>query len=281
MLAETLIERLTANGSPWGYRYNEDGAAEPTAIAAIALATHQQRPDLVTAALEWLKEIQKDHGGVPILPNFAPYWPTSIALEAWARAGKGAYGEVADRATAYLLDHAGRALPQNDLFGHDSTLVGWSWVDNTHSWVEPTSYAISALREAGAADHARVREGVRLLLDRCLPEGGWNYGNTRVMQNVLRPFPATTGVALVALRGEARTPPIERSLAYLRDTAPTIPAPLSLAWATLGLRAWGETIDLEDALATAVQGRPPTPLHDALALWACPIADEAGEEESP
>ena len=59
-----------------------------------------------------------------------------------------------------------------------------------------------ALRAAGRASHPRVREAVRLLCDRALDEGGWNYGNTRVFANTLQPFPATTGIALTALAGE-------------------------------------------------------------------------------
>ena len=88
------------------------------------------------------------------------------------------------------------------LVGHDTTLQGWPWVVGTHSWVEPTAINVLALRSAGQAGHPRCREAVKLLLDRQLPEGGWNYGNTTVLGHVLRPQVQPTGLALAALAGE-------------------------------------------------------------------------------
>ncbi len=86
----------------------------------------------------------------------------------------------------------------------------------THSWVEPTAINVLALRSAGQAGHPRCREAVKLLLDRQLPEGGWNYGNTTVLGHVLRPQVQPTGLALAALAGEtdARSK-VQPSLDYL------------------------------------------------------------------
>jgi hypothetical protein len=128
------------------------------------------------------------------------------------------------------------------MFGHDTTLVGWSWAEGTHSWVEPTALQVVALRTAGHGQHPRVREAVRLLLDRQLPAGGWNYGNTLVMGNTLPPHVQPTGIALLALAGEpAARGRIERSLTYLRQTVNESTATVSLAWALLGLAAHGQS----------------------------------------
>ena len=78
-------------------------------------------------------------------------------------------------------------------------LVGWPWVANTFGWVEPTAWALLALALAGKSDHPRAVEGRRLLEDRCLPEGGWNYGNKIVFKNTLMPFWDTTALATLAL----------------------------------------------------------------------------------
>jgi hypothetical protein len=123
-------------------------------------------------------------------------------------------------------------------FGHDPTLTGWPWVVGTHSWVEPTGFALLALRAAGMTEHPRVREGFKLLLDRALPEGGWNYGNTRVMSNTLRPFPEATGVALAALGGESPDTRIDAGIVYLKHELVRIRAPMSLSWGLIGLGAW-------------------------------------------
>jgi hypothetical protein len=128
----------------------------------------------------------------------------------------------------------------NAVLGHDTTLVGWPWVDGTHSWVEPTALAILALRREGFGDHPRVREGLRLIEDRAVDTGGWNCGNRATFGRVLRPQPGPTGLALLALAHSAtRSEVAERGIAYLREALPTVRAAESLGWGVLGLRAWG------------------------------------------
>jgi hypothetical protein len=83
--------------------------------------------------------------------------------------------------------------------GHNGMLVGWPWVSGTHSWVEPTSLALLAMGREGRAGHPRAREGVRVLIDRAIPGGGWNVGNTVVFGTRLRPSPGPSGLALLAL----------------------------------------------------------------------------------
>ena len=110
----------------------------------------------------------------------------------------------------------------------------------THSWVEPTSLAIIALRVMGSGGNERVAEGVRLLLDRQLSKGGWNYGNTTVFGTELAAMPESTGLALSALSGLADKQDVSRSIARLKDSVKTLTTPFSLGWAILGLSAWGE-----------------------------------------
>ncbi len=121
--------------------------------------------------------------------------------------------------------------------GHDPSIRGWPWVENTHSWVEPTALSLLAISTAGESSHPRALEAVRLLMDRQLPTGGWNYGNTFVYGKQLLPLPQTTGVALSALQGHVSAREIGASLDYLAKAAESL-APLSLAWAILGLSAW-------------------------------------------
>jgi len=170
--------------------------------------------------------------------------------------------------------------------GHDMELVGWSWVAGTHSWVEPTGYALLALTRRGEGSTGRAVEGARLLRDRCLPEGGWNYGNTRVIDHVLRPFPATTGVALTALSNGSAEDAIARSLSWLAGVAPELGAPVSLAWAVVGLRAWdalpeGAPAWLARCAEPAGTLRTPDPVHDAMLLLAgaerCPLLPQRAD----
>ena len=110
----------------------------------------------------------------------------------------------------------------------------------THSWVEPTAINVLALRSAGQAGHPRCREAVKLLLDRQLPQGGWNYGNTTVLGHVLLPQVQPTGLALAALAGEtdARSK-VQPSLDYLHRVLSRRTTTASLCYALLGLIGHG------------------------------------------
>ncbi|MFQ5494148.1 MAG: hypothetical protein ACE5EX_02100 [Phycisphaerae bacterium] len=261
---DVLLDRLCAGAAEdgrWGYRPGSTPAAEPTAVACLALGACDARLAQRNRALTWLARLQRPNGAVPITADVTgPCWPTALALLAWlseARAPGSGFHRPIHRAASRLLELRGIRLPLDKrIFGHDTTLQGWPWVSGTHSWVEPTAFAISALRTAGRGDHPHVREAVRLLLDRALPEGGWNYGNTRVLSHYLRPFPATTGIALTALAGEADSPKIAAAASYLSSELEGVRSPLSMAWGVIGL--------------TAVDRRPP-----AADDWLRDVADRA------
>ena len=219
VLRSRLIERLRASvrdDGGWGYSAQGASNSEPTALASLALAAEHSSAEHISGALHWLAQRQLADGSVtPTAELDEPKWPTALALLGWMNCGSthsNKYRNEIDRATDCLLAMKGRALKTSPYVDHDVSLIGWPWVQGTHSWVEPTSYAICALRAKGLAEHARVREGVKILLDRALPDGGWNYGNSRVFDNTLRPFPATTGVALVALAGEVTRDQVAQSI---------------------------------------------------------------------
>ena len=129
---------------------------------------------------------------------------------------------------------------KNSPIGHDTSIGGWPWTEDTHSWIEPTSLSICALRITGYGTHERVGEGVRLLMDRQLSSGGWNFGNTTVFGTEFAPMPESTGLALSALLGSVNKQDVSRSIDYLKGSVETLTTPLSLGWAILGLAAWGK-----------------------------------------
>lgn len=77
-----------------------------------------------------------------------------------------------------------------------------------------------------------------MLLDRQLPSGGWNYGNTSVYDREMRPQPDMTGMVLNALVGIVPKDDLKKSLEYLRESVSRLKTPRSLGWAMLGLGAW-------------------------------------------
>ncbi len=218
-------------------------AARPdaTAWACLALGKNNNASALVRGARDFLTTRQSEDGRVCLLIETPDvYWPTSLAILAWA--GSAAHWQARKRAARFLLLNTGRHYPRRPEAptAHDTALRGWPWVAGTHSWVEPTALAMIALDQCGLSLHERVAEATRMLIDRQIPDGGWNYGNTVIYGTVLDPLPQTTAVALAALAGRVERSTVAQSLSYLLKQAPALHTPLSLGWAILGLDAWGE-----------------------------------------
>jgi hypothetical protein len=235
---------LLASKPCCGYRAHRAAAVEPTALAAMALVAGG-REGAAGQALRWLADVQADDGSLGIdAANPHPRWPTGWAVLAWSAAEGTAedsrWTAAAERAVAWLLSLEGRRLPQSPMCRHDTTLSGWPWVESTHSWVEPTAMNLLALKRSGMADHPRSRAAVALLLDRMLPSGGWNYGNTIMLGSTLRPQVQPTGLALAALHGEqAAAEHVQRSIDYLQQVLCERTTTVSLCYALIGAAAHG------------------------------------------
>jgi hypothetical protein len=233
----------------WGYRLGAPASAEASALAALGLLATAPASDadawsLASRAGERLTRLQGDDGSLGPLANLpAPGWATPFSLLLWQALG--GFEDPRRRATRWLLRERVATTPRpgeaGGITGHDPSIPGWPWVEGVHAWVEPTAVAILALAREGVAAHPRVADGLRFFHDRAIATGGWNYGNTVVFGHTLRPQPAPTGLALLALAAcGASRGDVGPSLAYLRDVLPGIRAASSLGWGVLGLRAWGE-----------------------------------------
>ena len=230
----------------WGYRDEEGPATEPAALATLACAAHG-RPEVAHRIATWLAEQQDKSGFVGIRGgDAAPHWPTAWAILAWSALNgpseRHPFRTQISRAVTWLLTIGGNALENVPEMGHNMGLVGWPWVEGTHSWLEPTALSVLALKSNGEAEHPRVREGVRLLFDRLLPSGGCNYGNTLVFGQELRPHLQSSGVALLALSGE--TPPssdlrLSKTIELVEKWLSPNTTAASLAYGIMGLAAHG------------------------------------------
>ena len=168
----------------------------------------------------------------------ASYWPTPLAILAWQNSPASQVAQ--NRAVHFLLETTGSHYPRkpDDPWAHDTILKGWPWIGETHSWIEPTATCVMALRATGHGQHDRVREAIRMILDRQLLHGGWNYGNTLIFGRELHPMPENTGAALTGLAGVVDQEKVARSISYLQGEVDQIGTPISLGWGLLGLAAW-------------------------------------------
>ncbi len=275
---ETLLGLRGKEGA-WSYRRGSAPRAEPTALAGLALlasATTEENASeasALSAAGDWLAAAVRADGSVGVSTSTpdAPGWMTPYAILFWKALGQ--HESQARSAAQWLLRQKGRPLDPGDdpkkIAGHDTSLIGWPWVNDTHSWLEPTALAVLALDRVGLGDHPRVREGLRLIRDRAITSGGWNYGNKSVFGRSLRPQPAPTGLALLALAGTGpKSENIGKALSYLTTALPETRASASLGWGLVGLRAWsavprGFNAWVDEAIAGVI------PRADAAAKLAC------------
>jgi hypothetical protein len=239
-----------------GYAANGAWAAEPTALAVLALQAHQEP----TAALRFADQLaaaQLSNGSVTTTgEQDSPAWTTSLAILAWLAAKEQKFQPHITLAIEWSLDNHGKPAPKNPQIGHDSTLLGWSWAANTHSWMEPTCMFVIALKAAGLGDHVRVREGVRVVVDRLLPTGGSNFGSTVVLGQPTLPQVESTGLAMLAIAGEAIADPrVEKSLQYLEQSIGPRTTTASLCYGLMGLTAYNRRPENADTLLAAALER--------------------------
>ena len=175
----------------------------------------QKIASAVKRGAEWLATMQNADGSLGVcaaLPQ--PGWATPYAILLWSALDT--LAPERQRAAAWLLAQKGLRPPVPEIarspVGHDPTLVGWPWIENTHSWLEPTALAILALSRLSLHDHRSRRRGnAVIIIDRALPHGGWNPGGKAVFGRELRPQPGPTGIAMLALATCATQGAAERS----------------------------------------------------------------------
>jgi hypothetical protein len=275
-LRDTLISSANATGG-WGYYRGRASRIEPTIWALLALDGQKGiAPASLDPHLAWLARGRDGRGQLvddPALPvNFGFNGQGAIAL----RTIRG--GSAASLAVAVLeaLVHAkGVAVQQSPQFRQDNSLQGWAWMDGTFSWVEPTAWCALALKtsDRGAAPDAaaRIQEAERLLIDRACVAGGWNFGNSAVLGQDLRPYVACTAIALLALQDKRTDPVVEQGWSWLRQHRLSESSGMALALTAMCARVYGEPAkDVEARLrelaaSTAFLGN----LHvTAMALYA-------------
>ena len=256
--AERLRELRNPDGG-WGATADRPSNTEATALAALAFAADDS---MRAPAVAWLLAHQRQDGSWPWTEELdEASWATSEAVLALADAGTQA--EVS-KGVDWLLGREGRGFDWRqrirEFFGEkkvvelDGTLIGWPWGAGTFSWIEPTLFALLALKKAlpgrrNGQARSRIREGEAMILDRECHGGGWNYGNKRVLGVDLPPYPDTTALALLALQGSIDAETRDRNLGALDGLVDSTGSGLALSLAALCRQAYG--LDARDLLSRA------------------------------
>ena len=256
-----LLEHQNQDGS-WGFSPGKAGAIEPTAYALMSLASEESAHGAVERSLTFLKKTQTARGAWPVNTQDTEEaaWATAIAGLALLRfegtesicrtAAQFVEGSFARHPRSWILRLADW-MRSFDASYVEENLRGWKWTPDTANWVEPTSYALLFLKkflrasagglpEAGGSRDLKpvIAEAESLLYQRMCKEGGWNYGNARVLGEELRPYPLTTAIALIALQNPSNRE-CQSSLVYLQRAAADERSALALCMAVHCLSLYG------------------------------------------
>jgi hypothetical protein len=258
--AGALVRRVLALQNPDGGFGARDGlpsSTEPTALAVLALTAEPECDDATARAQRWLVEAATAEGAWPVVPSIPePSWTTALAVLALARRPDGRPHAL--RGAQWLLGIEGRRPPHPRRFTDwllgresavvvDDSLTGWPWVRDTFSWIEPTAYAVLALDAVRASLPAepvgrRLDVARRMIADRTCVDGGWNYGNSRVLGEELWPYPDTTALALLALRNAGDPAAQAKSLDALERMLDENGSGLATALGVLALDTYGRDV---------------------------------------
>ncbi len=262
--------RLPDGGFP--YAPGLRSAVEPTVHAVLAGLAGGVNLDELTSSITWLSGKRNQDGSLPCSSESPDQglWVTAPYIIAMAKAGD---TRAASAGVDFLLSFVSITVNNTKINDLDGSLVGWPWGTGAFSWVEPTAWGVLALEAAGKGEHPRAEEGRRVLIDRQIPCGGWNYGNKSVYGQELIPFVDTTALALLALYGRVSEHSITSSLKFLEDASATEESPYALALSSLALRRChrpiaGATCARLEEKMSLMAGERLNVVHVALALQA-------------
>ena len=157
------------------------------------LALRRQPGTELAQAIQVILGLQNSDGSWPAFTGDEPKgcWTTTLAVLSLMAVRSGTNRRA--RGIQWLLNSQGREAnwlwrwklsTVDNKVKFDPAKFGWIWVSGTTSWVIPTAFGLIALQQARqrgdnktALLKERVDLGIRMLLDRMCPGGGWNSGN--------------------------------------------------------------------------------------------------------
>lgn len=276
-----LLWRQNGDGG-WGYRAGQSSWLEPSAYGALALCGTEAS----SRAAELIRRWQLPEGAWMANPQTRqPSWATSLSIvlkcalgeydDAWRKGVDWLAATKARQAPVQSwLDRLLGKRPLNEL---NPELTAWPWTVGTAAWIEPTAHAVRALelslsKRPEPAIRERIETGVSMILDRQCRDGGWNYGNKRVLGEDLESFPECTALALIGLCRRSE-PQVKRGVQramnhWQRGTRGLAQALLRIAFRMHGVEFEDRPVEVNErtettVLALALIGEP----EGAWRLW--------------
>jgi hypothetical protein len=242
---EFLRQSQLPNGS-WPYAHTSaQGSPEPTCYSILALHDDNQIGDdsTIQSGLNWLAHRVNADGALTLEGDDEPHWSTAHLVLTLTHLDVDELRR--QRILAWLLTWQGNTGP-DDPYGAipiNANLVGWPWINDAFSWVEPTCFALLALKRSGVVKHERIAQGEALLYDRVCMGGGWNVGNPIIWGQALDAFLPQTALALLALQDVGGNELILPGLSILQKPSNPAHSTLALALTVLCLNAYNLPTD--------------------------------------
>jgi hypothetical protein len=236
-----LLKSFCLNSGGFPYYSGKEPATEPTLLSLLALHAENCPEQQTRPSLNWILNLQNPDGSIGVNPV---HHNEGVWLTAHLAIVLRCYGlqDNCNRALEFLKLFRSRSMPQEEGVNQNNTLVGWPWVHDTFGWVEPTAWALLAFNLCGLQNDPRAVEGRKLLMDRCIPSGGWNYGNRLINYQELLPFYDTTALALLALAGTTNPSFLNKSIQLLEENKDHIESIYGLSLAIICLSCYRRNV---------------------------------------
>lgn len=255
-----LLQAQTESGL-WPYLSGKDGALEPACWAALACRADKKS---LTLFLKKILEMQNQDGGWSNDPTrMGSDWTTAVVLmtlrvlQACA-AKEGLEIEVASEKISEAMKKSVSWLVENrtEKYSPEARVAlllwkgpeydynrGWPWTPATFDWVEPTAYALVALRTMKLEEKLKriVDFAESYLVSVSCPTGGWNCGDRNPLGTVIPADVQFSTLALLALRSKTKEPAIQKSINFLKERK--MESLAERAWAALALKSFQQDTD--------------------------------------
>jgi hypothetical protein len=254
-MSESLAPRLdflktTQNpDGGWGFFPGRQSWLEPTAYALMALHGEPSASRSFERGWNLMRSWQLPDGSWPPCAAVRePHWTTALSVTLHCL--RNADDEAFRRGVKWLLETSGSENGLKFRLVHkllpavvelDPSFKAWPWRPGNSSWIEPTAHALVALKKAsraytGSLLHERISAGEKMLLERRCSDGGWNYGNRKVLGTELPSYAETTALALLGLAGN-RALDLSAPLAVAQRYWMSTRSPFARAWLRVSLRS--------------------------------------------